>query len=132
MLGELGDGSANIAKLPELRQSAVGQDRRVMLPEYDSSHCSMASLPEQLTDNRNAGRQALLRVACRRCNGFWYAAQRTCSDGRKALAKRKIRRKLGDHGQLWAVKFPPKPRGMWRRTYARHCAALDRIERNLT
>jgi hypothetical protein len=69
------------------------------------------------------------RVACRRCNGLWYAAQRTSSYGRKAQAKRKIRRKLGDYGHLWAAKFPPKPRGMWRRTYARHCAALDRIER---
>jgi ribosomal protein S27AE len=68
------------------------------------------------------------RVACRRCNGLWYAAQRTSSYGRKAQAKRKIHRKLGDYGQLGAVKFPPKPRGMWRRTYARHCAALDRIE----
>ena len=71
------------------------------------------------------------RLACRRCNGLWYAAQRTSSYGRRALAKRKIRRKLGDYGQLWAAKFPPKPRGMWRRTYARRCAALDRIERKL-
>jgi hypothetical protein len=69
------------------------------------------------------------RVECRRCNGLWYAAQRTSSYGRRAQAKRKIRRKLGDCGQLWAAKFPPKPRGMWRRTYARHCAALKRIER---
>ncbi len=69
------------------------------------------------------------RLACRVCNGLRYAAQRTSSYGRKALAKRKIRRKLGDHGQLWAVEFPPKPRGMWRRTYARHRAALVRIER---
>jgi hypothetical protein len=68
-------------------------------------------------------------VACRRCNGLWYAAQRTSSYGRKSMAKRKIRRRLGDYGQLWAAKFPPKPRGMWRRTYAPHCAALDRIER---
>jgi hypothetical protein len=57
------------------------------------------------------------RVACRLCNGLWYAAQRTGSYGRKSLAKRKIRRKLGDYGQLWAAKFPPKPRGMWRHTY---------------
>ena len=27
-----------------------------------------------------------------------------------------VRRKLGDYGQLWAEKVPPKPRGMWRRT----------------
>jgi hypothetical protein len=69
------------------------------------------------------------RVACRRCHRLWYAAQRSSSHGRRALAKRKIRRKLGDYGQLWATKFPLKPRGMWRRTYARHCAALARIER---
>jgi hypothetical protein len=68
------------------------------------------------------------RLACRGCNSLWYAAQRKSSFGRKALAKRKIRRKLGDHGQLWTAKYPPKPRGMWRRTYARYCAALERIE----
>jgi hypothetical protein len=33
------------------------------------------------------------RFACRRCNGLRYAAQRTSSYGRKALAKRKVRRK---------------------------------------
>jgi hypothetical protein len=70
------------------------------------------------------------RLACRRCNSLWYAAQRKSSFGRKALAKRKLRRKLGDHGQLWADKYPPKPRRMWRKTYARHCAALNRIERS--
>jgi hypothetical protein len=69
------------------------------------------------------------RLACRRCNGLWYAAQRTSGYGRKALAKRKIRRRLGDYGQMWSATYPPKPRGMWRRTYARHCAALARIER---
>ena len=71
------------------------------------------------------------RLACRRCSGFWYAAQRTSSYGRRALAKRKIRRQLGDYGQLWSTKYPPKPRRMWSRTYARRCAALARIERKL-
>jgi hypothetical protein len=68
------------------------------------------------------------RLACRVCNGLRYAAQRTSSYGRKALTKRKTRGKLGDYGQLWEAKYPPRPRGMWRRTYARHCAALDAIE----
>jgi hypothetical protein len=63
------------------------------------------------------------RLACRRCNSLWYAAQRKSSYGRKVLAKRKIRRKLGDYGQLWAAKFPPKPGGMWRRTYTSLCGA---------
>jgi hypothetical protein len=71
------------------------------------------------------------RLACRRCNGLWYAAQRTSSTARKFLTKRKIRRKLGDYGQISSARLPPKPRGMWRRTYSRHCAALARIERKL-
>jgi hypothetical protein len=68
------------------------------------------------------------RLACRVCNGLRYAAQRTSSYGRKMLAKRKIRRRLGDYSELWSTKYPPRPRGMWRRTYARYCAALDRIQ----
>jgi hypothetical protein len=71
------------------------------------------------------------RVACRHCNNLWYAAQRISSTARKFLTKRKIRRKLGDCGQVPSARLPPKPRGMWRRTYARHCAALGRIERKL-
>jgi ribosomal protein S27E len=71
------------------------------------------------------------RVACRHCNNLWYAAQRISSTARKFMTKRKIRRKLGDYGQVSSARLPPKPRGMWRRTYTRHCAALARIERKL-
>jgi hypothetical protein len=71
------------------------------------------------------------RLACRHCHSLWYAAQRTSSTARKFLTKRKIRRKLGDYGQISSARLPPKPPGMWRRTYARHCAALARIERKL-
>jgi hypothetical protein len=71
------------------------------------------------------------RVACRHCSDLWYAAQRISSAARKFLTRRKIRRKLGDYGQIPGARLPPKPRRMWRRTYARHCAALARIERKL-
>jgi hypothetical protein len=71
------------------------------------------------------------RLACRHCNSLWYAAQRISSTARKFLTKRNIRRKLGDYGQIAGARLPPKPRGMWRRTYARHCAALTHIERRL-
>ena len=71
------------------------------------------------------------RIACRVCNGLWYESQRTSSNGRKFRAMRKIRRKLGDYGQLSSAKLLPKPRRMWRRTYERHCAALARVERSL-
>ena len=53
------------------------------------------------------------RLACRRCNGLWYAAQRVSSYGRKAQVKKR-RHKLGDYGQLWAAMYPPKPPRMWR------------------
>ena len=66
------------------------------------------------------------RVGAVMASGMRHSAPAATAEN---LAKRKIRRKLGDYGLLWAVKYPPKPRGMWRRTYARHCAALDRIER---
>ena len=34
--------------------------------------------------------------------------------------------------QCWMAKYPPKPGGMWRQTCARHCAALDHIDRMLS
>jgi len=71
------------------------------------------------------------QVSCRKCGRLWYTAQRTSSNGRKFLAVRKIRRKLGDYGQLRADRPPPKPPRMWRKTYARHLAAVARIERSL-
>jgi hypothetical protein len=103
-------------------------DRTIIVPLV-SAHCGVMGERMRLECPLCGRRVCTLyylepRLACRQCNGLWYAAQRTSSYGRKALAKRKIRRKLGDYGQLWAAKYPPKPRGMWRRTYARHCAAL--------
>jgi hypothetical protein len=71
------------------------------------------------------------KVACRHCHDLWYAAQRISSAARKCLTRRKIRRKLGDYGQIPSARLPPKPPRMWRRAYARHCAALARIERKL-
>jgi hypothetical protein len=46
--------------------------------------------------------------------------------------KRRIRRKLGDYGQLSAIQYPPKPQGMWRRTYARSRTLLECMERKMT
>lgn len=112
---QLVTGRAVIVPLVRANCGAVGERVRLECPLCGRRVCTLYHLHG--------------RVACRRCHGLWYAAQRTSSYGRKALAKRKIRRKLGDHGQLWAVELPPKPRGMWRRTYARHCAALIRIAR---
>ena len=70
------------------------------------------------------------QVICRTCARLWYRAQRTSSNARKFLAMRKIRRKLGDYGQISLSQVPPKPPRMWRKTYARHLASLARIERS--
>ena len=86
------------------------------------------------------------RLACRHCHGLWYAAQRTSSYGRKALAKRKIRRRLGDYGQLWAAQVSTKAarhvadglmRGIarrWTGSNARSCYSrgVDRMSETLT
>jgi hypothetical protein len=114
---ELATGRIIIVPLVSASCGVMGQRMRLECPLCGRRVCKLYHLDG--------------RLACRCCNGLWYAAQRTGGYGRKILAKRKIRRKLGDYGQLWAADFPPKPRGMWRRTYARHCAALDRIDRTL-
>ena len=66
-------------------------------------------------------------VACRCCNSLRYAVQRTSSYGRKTVAMRKIRRKLGDYGLLRVVTPPPKPRlllGPFKRQIAK-CLGTD-------
>ena len=115
---QLVTGRAIIVPLVSTNCGVMGQRLRLECPLCARRVCTLYHLDG--------------RVACRRCNGLRYAAQRTSSYGRKALAKRKIRRNLGDYGQLLAPKSPPKPRGMWRRTYARNCAALDHIDRTLS
>jgi hypothetical protein len=106
--------------VPLVRAScgAVGERIRVECPLCGQRVCALYYLEP--------------RLACRRCNALWYAAQRISSAARKYLTKRKIRRKLGDYGQIPSARLPPRPRRMWRRTYARHCSALARIERRLS
>jgi hypothetical protein len=113
----LGNGRTEHVSLVSVACGFAGSRLRLECPRCSQRVCKLYYLN--------------MRLVCRKCEGLWYASQRTSSKGRKFLAKRKIRRKLGDYGQLWAVDIPPKPRGMWRRTYARHCAALARIERSL-
>jgi hypothetical protein len=46
---------------------------------------------------------------------------------RSIKRSQKIRMRLGGSCDPFAP-FPEKPRGMWKRTYERHCAALARVE----
>ena len=114
---ELVTGRTVIVPLVWARCGIMGERMRIECPLCTRRVCALYFLDG--------------RIACRHCNGLWYGAQRTSAKGRKFRAMKNVRRKLGGYGQLWAAKVPPKPRGMWRRTYARHCAALARIERKL-
>jgi hypothetical protein len=68
--------------------------------------------------------------ACRCCSGLAYASQQKNPLVRNVSRAQKIRMRLGGSPDPFDP-IPEKPRGMWRRTYERHCAALVSIEENL-
>jgi hypothetical protein len=88
------------------------------------------------TNGRYCGRRvAMLYLAgelfaCRRCCALAYASQQKDPLVRNVSRSQKIRMRLGSSPDLFSP-VPERPRGMWRRTYQRHCAALARIEGNL-
>jgi hypothetical protein len=114
---ELATGRTETIPFAWTRCGAFGNRFRFLCPHCHRRVCLLYHLDGQ--------------VLCRTCGGLWYGAQRISSAGRKMLAMEKIRTKLGDYGQIPSWKVPPKPRGMWRKKYARHLASLARIERSL-
>lgn len=68
--------------------------------------------------------------ACRYCHGLAYESQQYNSVGWSISRSQKIRIRLGGSPDPFGP-IPERPRGMWSRTYERHCAALVGIERNL-
>jgi hypothetical protein len=114
---ELATGRTETVKLMWARCGMAGSQMRLLCPLCSRRVCLVYYLDGQ--------------VLCRTCGRLWYAAQRMSSGGRKMRAIEKIRDRLGDHGQIPSWKVPPKPPGMWHKTYARRLAALARIERSL-
>jgi hypothetical protein len=64
---------------------------------------------------------------CRHCNRLGYASQ-GMDKGKRAFRRADtIRLRLGGDPGMLSL-FPPKPKGMWWRTYERLRAATDRAE----
>ena len=67
------------------------------------------------------------RFRCRRCNRLKYDTQYEPAFARAATRALKIRERLGGKGGI-DDQFPPKPKGMHRRTYERLEAEAERLE----
>ena len=67
------------------------------------------------------------RFTCRRCARLTYASRRERERDRNLRAANKLRRRLGgEEGALNGL--PERPQRMWRRTYARIAAEIERRE----
>jgi hypothetical protein len=66
--------------------------------------------------------------ACRNCHQLGYESQQEDPYIRSLKRSQKIRMRLGGSGGDPFGQLPEKPRGMWKRTFERHCAALARVE----
>jgi hypothetical protein len=85
------------------------------------------------TNGRYCGRRVALLYgagelfACRSCYQLAYASQQEHPMFRNIRRAQKIRMRLGGSTDPFGP-IPERPRGMWRRTYERHCAALAQVE----
>ncbi len=64
---------------------------------------------------------------CRNCYGLAYQSQRENPRDRLLSKAQGIRLKLGGSANI-SLPFPPKPKGMWQRTYERHQATACALE----
>jgi hypothetical protein len=113
-------GSGNLSKAGLLTSLATdGQSERFV--------CSVRA------SNRHCGQRVAVLYgdgelfACRNCYQLAYESQQEGPFLRSIRRSQKIRMRLGGSLDPFGP-IPEKPRGMWRRTYDRHCATLARVE----
>jgi hypothetical protein len=69
-------------------------------------------------------------LRCRRCLDLWYSSQRRGAKSRRYLRALKLRLRLNGIASLRAP-FPPRPKRMHRKTYARLRQLGERLEQDL-
>jgi len=112
-----------ITVIIDRREETIRLTRTV--PGYGGKRCWFRC---PLCNRRRAKLYFVGRFACRDCAGLRYGSQSETRRDRLARKSKKIRAKVGGSDSLGA-QFPPKPPGMWWRTYDRLQAQEAAIER---
>ena len=66
-------------------------------------------------------------LGCRQCHDVDYISQHKPTHYRALDRARELRERLGGSRQVGSP-MPPRPKGMWRRTYRRLCGEIVRLE----
>jgi len=105
----LRSGRTEIVPLVWARCGAIGNRLRLRCPRCRRRACKLHQVGQT--------------ACCRKCGDLWYASQRCSANGRRCLKAQRLRFKLGGPAALKLLDgldaFPPRPRGMWKRTYER-------------
>lgn len=68
-------------------------------------------------------------VGCRECSGLYYETQKVSGSMKSLVRLRRMRSALGATSLSVLDPYPPKPRGMWWRTYLKRWRKYQEAER---
>lgn len=128
------EGEAGVATALDLRYAVGGEEVSYRVPIAWTACRYGGQRPWFVCPGTGCGRRAAVLYGgrlflCRQCHDLAYASTRL-GPGERALRKaQRIRERLGGSANMLEP-FPPKPKGMHRRTYerlAREAAAAERV-----